>query len=286
MQEDFQLFFRTNICNIRAHLMKIISAANTMRPLTFAAIFFAMTICVSFSQTNSTTKKDVMENSRQLVLITTKNWDAVPGVLRRFERKNSEESWREVGSSVEIVVGRTGLAWGRGLHTTNPVGPQKVEGDGKSPAGIFELSSAFGFAPAEKMKSLKLPYLHVTDAIECVDDAKSLRYNSIVDHTHIINPDWNSSEKMWEYTEQYPLGVVVDHNVHPRIAGKGSCIFIHIWKGDGSGTAGCTAMKNDEMEKFIHWLDASMKPILVQLPETEFQKLQTEWRLPEISTSK
>lgn len=280
--QDFPVVFRDEHCNIRAHLMKIISTAMSMRRMLSALSFFALTICMSFSQTKSVPHRDVLADSRQLVLVTTKNWDAVSGELRRFERKSSEESWREIGSLIKIVVGRTGLAWGMGLHSTNLVGPQKVEGDGKSPAGIFTLSSAFGFAPVEKMKSLKLPYLHVTDALECVDDVKSTRYNSIVDSSHIINPDWNSSEKMREDTEQYHLGVVVDHNTHPRIARKGSCIFIHVWKGDGSGTSGCTAMEKSEMKKFIHWLDASTKPVLVQLPEKEFRQFQTEWRLPEI----
>ncbi len=235
---------------------------------------------MSFSQTRLPANKDFLEKSRQLVLVTTENWDAVPGSLQRFERKDSNESWRKIGSPVAIVVGRSGLAWGRGLHPTNSTGPQKVEGDGKSPAGIFTLSSAFGFAPVKKMKSLKLPYLHVTDMLECVDDVKSLRYNSIVDRSHIINPDWNSSEKMREYTEQYHLGVVVDHNTLPRIASKGSCIFIHIWKGDGSGTSGCTAMEKSEMKELVQWLDASAKPVFVQLPEEEYLRLKTEWALP------
>ncbi|MEO5803632.1 MAG: L,D-transpeptidase family protein [Verrucomicrobiota bacterium] len=266
--------------------MKIIAAANPICRIFIAVIFFATT-GLSFSETKSASKsaKDTFGNAHQMVLVTTKNWEAVPGVMRRFERKDSGESWSEAGSPIEIVVGRTGLAWGRGLHPTNSVGPQKVEGDGKSPAGIFRLSSAFGFASAEEMKSLKLPYLQVTDSLECVDDAHSVRYNTIVDRQHIINPDWKSSEKMLEIGEAYRLGIVVDHNVAPRTSGKGSCIFIHIWKGDGSGTSGCTAMEKSHMEKLISWLDAKTNPVLVQLPEAEFQRVESEWHLPSLKTN-
>ena len=131
-------------------------------------------------------------------------------------------------------------------------------------------------------RQLKLPYLQVTDAIECVDDVQSKRYNSIVDRNQIGEVDWKSFEKMLAIGEQYRLGLVVDHNVAPGIAGEGSCIFIHIWKGDGSGTSGCTAMGKSKMEKFISWLDASAKPVLVQLPEVEFRKVQTDWQVPQI----
>ena len=34
----------------------------------------------------------------------------------------------------------------------------KTEGDGRSPAGVFELGAAFGYATAEEMKGLKISY--------------------------------------------------------------------------------------------------------------------------------
>lgn len=223
------------------------------------------------------------KKSRQMVVVTSDGWDNVAGHLQRFSRASPETRWQSVGSPIAVVVGRGGLAWGRGLHPTNAAaGPQKREGDGKSPAGVFALSAAFGFAPAEDMQWLKLPYLHLTEALECVDDVNSLRYNSIVDNTHILDPDWNSSEKMRAIGEQYRLGVIVDHNTAPRLTGNGSCIFIHIWKGDDTGTAGCTAMEKRAMEQLIRWLDAKANPVLVQLPEVEFRQRKSAWRLLEL----
>jgi D-alanyl-D-alanine dipeptidase len=208
----------------------------------------------------------------------------VNGTLQRFERGNSVAAWKQIGAPIQIVVGRNGLGWGRGLNDEIKSEPQKKEGDGKSPAGIFRLSSAFGFAPASEMH-LKLPYLQVTEMLECIDDIKSTRYNSIVDRSHIANPDWNSSEKMLSVGEAYRFGVVVDHNISPRIAGNGSCIFLHIWKGDGSGTSGCTAMEKSQIQKLIHWLDAKKNPVLVQLPDKEFHRLQHAWNLPSLKAS-
>ena len=221
-------------------------------------------------------------DAQQAILVVSKDWDAVPGELQRYELKN--EKWEKVGEPIPIVVGRKGLGWGLGLHPTNDFnGPIKKEGDGKSPAGVFKLSSAFGLADASEMKWVKLPYRHLTSLIECVDDVKSIYYNSIVDREKVGKVDWDSSEKMREIGAQYRIGMTVDHNATPRKAGCGSCIFVHIWKGDGTGTSGCTAMTGDNMEKVLRWVDPAKHPVLVQLPKSEYDRLQKAWHLPSLS---
>jgi D-alanyl-D-alanine dipeptidase len=224
--------------------------------------------------------------STQLLLVTTKDWNAVTGQLRRFARKNAHSEnpmWVEVGSPIPIVVGRSGVGWGRGfpLPVALP-GPIKKEGDGKSPAGIFRLSSAFGLVAAAKLEKVTLPYRQLTNGIECVDDVKSTHYNSIVDRSQIARPDWDSSEKMAEITPQYRLGIVVDHNVNPAIPGSGSCIFMHIWKDATTGTSGCTAMAPEQMESLLPWLKPDRHPLLVQMPEAEFEAMRKYLLLPKL----
>jgi len=79
--------------------------------------------------------------------------------------------------------------------------------------------------------------------------------------------------------DQYRWGVVVDHNAE-RETGCGSCVFLHIWEAPGKGTAGCTAMNSSSMEAVLRWLDAKERPVLVQLPRAEFERLRTAWGLP------
>jgi L,D-peptidoglycan transpeptidase YkuD (ErfK/YbiS/YcfS/YnhG family) len=225
-----------------------------------------------------TAEKLPLTGSEQLLVVTTKDWNAVPGTLARYERKDTSAAWHRMGSVIPIVVGRNGLGWGRGLNSAVALrGPVKHEGDGKSPAGVFALTSAFGLE--EKVKGMKLPYQYLTSAIECVDDVKSQHYNTIVDHDRTA-VDWNSSEKMRGVGECYRLGVVIDHNADPREPGGGSCVFLHIWKDEHTGTSGCTAMERKQMEELAPWLDPAKHPVLVQLPETEYKQLEKDWQLP------
>jgi len=226
-----------------------------------------------------------LARARQVVVVTTRGWDAVPGTLRRFERRGKGGAWARVGRDVPVAVGRNGLGWGLGLvDTSAAAGPQKREGDGKAPAGVFELGTAFGFEPA-RAAWLRLPYTPLKPSTECVDDTSSRRYNFIVDRVALDGVDWNSSERM-RSVEGYRWGLVVKHNAAPPVAGRGSCIFLHIWAGPEKGTAGCTAMEGSNLTELLRWLDPKRRPLLVQLPEGEYERLRRAWSLPALGVDK
>ncbi len=206
-------------------------------------------------------------DARQLVVVTTAGWPEITGTLRCFARNTAGERWRAVGAKVPVNVGRAGLAWGLGLHELPATRtPRKVEGDGKAPAGVFRLTSAFGYDPAPK--GLKLPYIHARAGVEAVDDPRSRYYNRIVERARVPRVDWQSAEEMWRAGEAYRVGVVVAHNPRNQ-PGAGSCIFLHVWSNVGEGTAGCTAMPLEAMAKIQRWLDPKAKPVLMQAPVSE-----------------
>jgi L,D-peptidoglycan transpeptidase YkuD (ErfK/YbiS/YcfS/YnhG family) len=220
--------------------------------------------------------------SRQLVVVTTSDWNATTGWLRQYERVAGHPAWRPVGDSVPVVVGRAGLAWGRGVRgDPRPDDPTKVEGDGKSPAGEFQLSHAFGYAPADSARWLRLRYLWATPALKCVDDPASARYNELIYQPAEGPPEWQSAEDMRRADEAYRWGIVVQHNSGwAREPGAGSCIFLHVWSGPSSSTVGCTAMDAGRLVELMRWLDPLRTPVLVQLPRGEYQRLRREWDLP------
>jgi len=221
--------------------------------------------------------------SLQMIVVVTDDWNSVPGVMRRYVRDGVHSSWRVIGTDVPVVVGTAGLGWGDGLHgvgSPGEAGPIKHEGDQRSPAGVFRLSTAFGYAPKDSMSWIKLPYTQATDAYKCVDDAASVHYNQMLLSARGSAIDWRSAEDMHRSDSLYSLGVVVEHNANGREVGGGSCIFLHIWPGRDGSTVGCTAFASDAMRELLAWLDPDALPVLVQLPRSSYDRLRTAWALP------
>ncbi len=198
----------------------------------------------------------VPADTRQLVLSVSADWDAP--VLGSF--------------------GRTGLAWGAGLHPSGLPGPHKREGDDKSPAGAFDLRLATGYAPGPP-QGTRLPYRPATPTLRCVDDPRSKLYNRLVDEVEVTK-DWTSAEDMRRPDDLYRLVVWVGHNDAPVAADAGSCIFLHLRSSPTSVTAGCTALDDAPLERLLVWLDPAKRPVLVQLPEGALLELNEAWGLP------
>lgn len=214
----------------------------------------------------------------QLLLCLSPGWDAPSGHLQCFERR-AGNAWQPVGAEIPVALGRSGMAWGRGLHP--PAGGlEKREGDGRAPAGVFAITALFGYADASALPAPpRLPYHRARPDLKCVDDPASTHYNRIVDGS--AQPrDWASCEDMLRQDGRYELGAVVAHNCTPPEPGAGSCIFLHVWESPVTPTAGCTAMALEPMRDIALWLDGARAPLLVQLPQAEFARRQAEWRLP------
>lgn len=253
-----------------------------MPRIAFVASLFLLAACRATTTPAPSSVPPLLDRAEQLVVVTTPAWDSTSGTLRRFVRSNTGDAWRADGPATPIVVGRTGLAWGRGFdaQTFDATSPHKHEGDGKSPAGVFPLDTAFGFAPSDSARWVRLPYVQLTPGSDCVDDTLSAHYNTVVDRS-AVPLDWSSAEHMKQIA-QYRIGVIVGYNAAPPTKGRGSCIFLHIWGGPRSTTAGCTALDAEELSRVMAWLDRSRRPVIVQLPAREYGRLQRTWKLPEL----
>jgi L,D-peptidoglycan transpeptidase YkuD (ErfK/YbiS/YcfS/YnhG family) len=221
---------------------------------------------------------DPLSTSRQWLVVIAPDWNAKSGVLRAFERTSARSAWQSHGPAIPVVLGKKGLAWGRGLFAGS-TGPSKIEGDNKAPAGIFRLGPAFGYAPRSAARWIKLAYFPLTKESEGVDDPHSRHYNQLVNRSEVARVDWHSSEQMLRNDDLYKWGVVVAHN-SARTPGAGSCIFLHIWKNSSSGTAGCTAMAERDLVSLLRWLKPGAHPVLVQMPAPEYEAARAQFGLP------
>ena len=202
-------------------------------------------------------------NCSQLIIVQAKSWNTCEATIQWFER-NDHGAWEPVDEAFEVVVGKNGMAPGRNLLPANEIVTDianKKEGDHKTPEGLFGFCFAFGYAK-EKEVSFGWPYLQVDENFVGVDDPKSFYYNCIVNKSVLQTPDWNSAEIMYRPDGLYKWGLLIDYNFGPTIPGEGSQIFLHIWRGPGQGTEGCTAMPEDKMLALLRFMDPN-KNILI-----------------------
>lgn len=243
-----------------------------MRILSFLFIFLSFAFV--WQDDSPFGKLNIPAKHQQVVLVTADSWSAATATLQRFYRSDSR--WIPYGKSIPVSLGKNGLAWGRGLHVSPASVSEKVEGDGKAPAGIFEFGTAFGYDSIPSF-SIKIPYRQATARDYWIDDVTSSDYNKWVriPAGKENNPKayWKSYERLKRQDHLYELGLVVKHNMNPPVASKGSAIFFHIWRTTASPTLGCTAMSKADLQSVLSWLDPARQPLLIQIPKGEMGKL-------------
>ena len=202
----------------------------------------------------------LLKENLQLMEVKTNHIPDTKGTMYLYERKSAEKEFILI-DSFPVMIGKNGFAW----DNASPFkfGSQRIkhEGDGCSPAGIFNPGKVFSYHAIE---NLKMPFIQVDENDLCVDDMNSIYYNQLIDSEIIETQDYNSYEHMKRSDDLYEYGVWVNYNTTPINPGNGSCIFLHIWRDENSPTSGCTAMSKENMLKLINWLDKKKNPVLVQ----------------------
>ena len=177
----------------------------------------------------------VVQNATRLALVTANGMQTSSASLALYTREKPGAPWRQAAAAGPVRLGQFGLAWGPGFaHLARDGEPRKRESDWRTPAGIYRIGAAFGFAPSSRARYVRVRQ----DETVCVDDLKSRAYNTITTAAR-VGPAVHV-ERMWTYPE-YRHGLFIDYpssHAHPA----DSCIFIHIWTRPGEPTAGCVGM--------------------------------------------
>ncbi len=156
----------------------------------------------------------------------------------------------------DAAIGRNGFA---------PYG-EKREGDGRTPSGLYRLGTAFGYAESA---ATKMPYRQSLPDDVWIDDPDAPDYNRWVRQSQTRA---SSYEKMKRADNLYQYGMVIEYNTDPVIKGYGSAIFLHVWAGPKSTTAGCVAVSKDDLLKILNWLDPAAKPAIFINPESALKR--------------
>jgi len=187
-----------------------------------------------------------IKQATRLILVTTPSFDDTSATLTTYERSSPEAAWTQASSPIAAVVGIDGLAWGHPFaDQAKSDEPVKLEGDTRTPVGIYRVGVTFGFDEADRPGHLRL----MPDEHYCVDDVGSPHYGRIVPKS--VARDAVRGEDMATFPV-YKRGLVIDYPPSREVRG-GSCIFLHIWGGEGVGTAGCVALPEEQVLKLQTW---------------------------------
>ncbi|MGI6004662.1 MAG: L,D-transpeptidase family protein [Christensenellales bacterium] len=158
----------------------------------------------------------------------------------------AEVAWRRTGGPYPCAVGKNGVS------------EDKIEGDGKTPAGVFALSHAMGFLTKPFVHHMAMVPIRFFDV--WVDDEQSELYNTATTLPNALIKGARSFEMLMRPV--YRQMLVVDYNRHPVEKGRGSAIFIHRLKKNRPYTAGCIALDERDLLSLYDLLDGSKGPVL------------------------
>lgn len=223
---------------------------------------FVTTSALATVPASGQTCPDPLQAARRLVLVMADTMATSAAKMQLFERAAPTEAWRAVGPAEPALLGRAGMAWGHGFHHLARGGePPKVEGDKRTPAGIYRISQNFGFAASSRPD-----YIQITEDTVCVDDPASPAYNTITSRA-TVGPKVRG-EKMRNYN-QYRLGLVVDYPTDATTR-AGSCIFIHVRRSATHPTAGCIALPEARVAALQEF--AAPGAVLAALPQSAIDR--------------
>ncbi|MBX7157253.1 MAG: L,D-transpeptidase family protein [Verrucomicrobiae bacterium] len=236
---------------------------------------------ISFLSINSWADNFVIPlASQQIILGLADDWNSSYVKLYRFEKNDS--SWQMVGTPWQGRLGKSGLAWGRGLHPENLPGLIKREMDNRAPCGVFELGDAYGYARTVPHNP-NLRYIPIDERDLWIDDPTSPYYNK---HVRLKEKRpltaWENKQQMRMNDDAHSLKLFIAHNANLNIKpGFGSAIFFHIWRENGNKpTSGCTTMSREKLSELIQWVNPGLKPLFVLLPRPVYENVKTNWALP------
>ena len=124
------------------------------------------------------------------------------------------------------------VALGRGGILAN-----KREGDGATPRGVFRPLRLWWRADRLPRPATLLPVRRIAPDDAWCEDPADRRYNR-----PIRMAAGEPGDRLRRDDHLYDLIIEIDHNTRPRIAGRGSAVFIHLARPGLAPTAGCVAM--------------------------------------------
>ena len=149
-----------------------------------------------------------------------------------------QRGWLTAGSLViPVALGRGGIL------------ANKREGDGGTPLGSFRPRQVWFRADRHPRPWTLLPVRAISARDGWCEDPADRRYNRPIQILEGARGD-----RLQRDDHLYDYIVEIDHNTRPRIAGRGSAVFLHLARANFGPTAGCVAMTRGAMLQLLRRL--------------------------------
>jgi L,D-peptidoglycan transpeptidase YkuD (ErfK/YbiS/YcfS/YnhG family) len=153
-----------------------------------------------------------------------------------------------------LVAGPLALpvALGRGGILAN-----KREGDGGTPSGIYHPLKLWWRADRHPRPRTYLPVRPIRLEDAWCEDPQDRHYNQPI---RLVRNQ--AGDRLTREDHLYDFIVEIDHNAAPRIAGRGSAVFLHLARTNFSPTAGCVSMTKSAMLRLLRRMSPRTKIII------------------------
>jgi L,D-peptidoglycan transpeptidase YkuD (ErfK/YbiS/YcfS/YnhG family) len=156
---------------------------------------------------------------------------------------NSRRGWLTAGGLViPVALGRGGIL------------ANKREGDGGTPRGTFRPRQLWWRADRHIRPQTHLPARPIKADDAWCEDPDDRHYNRPLR----LKPK-GSGDRLTRADHLYDFIVEIDHNTKPRIAGRGSAVFLHLARENFAPTAGCVSMTKSAMLQLLRRLSPRTK---------------------------
>ena len=136
----------------------------------------------------------------------------------------------------------------------NGLSKNKIEGDNKTPVGLFKLGNLYYRKDKTNKPNSKLKKILIKKNMGwCNDINYKKKYNKLIKINNNIR-----HEKLFRKDYKYDLFIPIKYNYHKPIPGRGSCIFIHLTN-NYKPTAGCIALKKKDFLIMLMLIDKKTK---------------------------
>jgi L,D-peptidoglycan transpeptidase YkuD (ErfK/YbiS/YcfS/YnhG family) len=130
---------------------------------------------------------------------------------------------------------------------------KKIEGDNKTPKGLYTLGPLYYRKDRLPKLSTKLKKIEIKKNFGWCDDVKSKFYNKPIKINSKIR-----HEKFYRNDKKYNLLIPIEYNSKKPKKNKGSAIFLHLTS-NYKKTQGCVAIKEKDMLILIKLINKKTK---------------------------